>query len=80
MLQSDELEKKVFLLKLLLKESDESMEDVVNALVNTGMFDKEAALQHLKELEERGYVKDGALTMLGTAEAQKAKQEFTLES
>ncbi len=80
MLQSDELEKKVFLLKLLLKESDESMEDVVNALLNTGMFDKDRALQHLRELEERGFIKDGVLTMVGAAEAQKAKQEFTLES
>lgn len=79
-LNADELEKKVFLLKLLLKESDESIDDVINALVNTGMFKKNEALKHLKELEQRGFVKDNALTMLGDIEAKKAKQEFTLES
>lgn len=77
-LKEDEIEKKVFLLKLLLKEQDESMEDVINALVNTGMFEKEDALKHLKELESRGYIANDALTMIGQVEAQKAKEEFTL--
>lgn len=80
MLKDDEIEKKVFLLKLLLKQSDESLDDVINALVNTGMFDKPTALEHLKELQERGFVNNGELTVAGVAQANKAKQEFTLEN
>jgi polyhydroxyalkanoate synthesis regulator phasin len=77
-LQEHEVEKKVFLLKLLLKESDESMQDVIDALVNTGMFKTKEALKHLEELKQRGFVANDALTMIGQIEAKKAKEEFTL--
>jgi len=77
-LKEEEIEKKVFLLKLLVKESDESMEDVVNALVETGMFKKQEALNHLEELEKSGYISNDSLTIIGQVEAQKAKEEFTL--
>ena len=79
-LKEEDIEKKVFLLKLLLKEPDETMDDVLKALVNTGMFDLNRAKDILQELRDDGYISGDTLTMLGVAEAKKAKQEFTLES
>ncbi len=78
-LREDDIEKKVILLKLLLRESDETLKETLNALVETKM----ATLEHLKELlqqlQEEGYVtSEGNLTLLGEVEAKKAKQEFTL--
>jgi len=78
MLKEDEIEKKVMLLKFLLKEEDESVEDILKALVNTKMFSMDEAKKHLSELEGRGFISGDSLTMLGVTEAQKAKKEFTL--
>jgi len=79
-LKEEDIEKKVFLLKILLKESDETMDDIVNSLVNTGMFDLKRANIILQELKDTGYISNNSLTMLGITEANRAKQEFTLES
>jgi len=78
-LKEDEIEKKVILLKLLLRQSDESLEEALIALADTKM----ASLEHLKkllnELQAEGYVtQEGNLTLIGEVEAKKAKQEFTL--
>ncbi len=78
-LREDEIEKKVILLKLLLRESDESLEDALNALADTKMATLEQIKEHLKQLQNDGYVtSDGNLTLIGEVEAKKAKQEFTL--
>ena len=77
-LRDDEIEKKVMLLKLLLKEEDETIDDMLKALANTGMFDLQRAKELFSELERDGYIKDDALTFIGEAEARKAKEEFTL--
>ena len=78
-LQEHEIEKKVILLKLLTKESNESVNEALLALADTKM----ATLQDIKklfsELQNSGYItQDGALSMMGVVEAQKAKKEFTL--
>ncbi len=77
-LKDDEIEKKVILLKLLLKEEDETIAEMLKALVNTGMFDLKRAKKLFKELENDGYIKDNSLTFIGDIEARKAKEEFTL--
>ncbi len=77
-LNEADIEKKVMLLKLLVKESDESIDEVLKALVNTGMFELDRAKEIYKELESDGYINSGALTMIGDIEAKKAKEEFTL--
>ncbi len=79
-LKEEDIEKKVFLLKLLVKEPDENINDVLKTLVNTGMFDLNRAKTILQELRDSGYMSGDALTMLGVTEANRAKQEFTLES
>lgn len=77
-LNEADVEKKVMLLKLLLKESDESIDELLKALVNTGMFELDRAKELYKELENDGYINNEDLTMIGDIEARKAKEEFTL--
>ncbi len=77
-LKEEDIEKKVILLKMLLREANESVEDALGSLVDTKMFDMNRAKELYQELEDDGYIKDDALTMLGTVDAQKAKEEFTL--
>jgi hypothetical protein len=78
-LKEDEIEKKVILLKLLVKDEDESLQDALASLADTKMATLEEIKKLYKELQEEGYIdENGNLTMLGTVEAQKAKQEFTL--
>jgi len=77
-LKEEEIEKKVILLKMLLREPNESVEEALGSLVDTKMFDMNRAKELYGELERDGYIKDGSLTMLGEIEARKAKEEFTL--
>jgi len=80
-LKEDEIEKKVILLKLLVKEDDESLQEALASLADTKMATLEEIKKLYKELQNSGYIdSSGNLTMLGTIEAQKAKQEFTLEN
>ncbi len=79
MLREDDIEKKVILLKLLLREEDESVEDALKALADTKMATLDELKKLLEELKKDGLVsKDGNLTVVGESEAKKAKQEFTL--
>lgn len=71
-----EIEKKVFLLKMLKREKDESIKDVLYILADTGVFTLKEGKKIKKELERDGYIKDGNLTMLGVAEAKRAQEEF----
>jgi len=78
-LQEHEIEKKVILLKLLTKESDESINEALISLADTKMASLEEIKKWYKELQNSNYItKDGSLTMLGVSEAQKAKREFTI--
>jgi len=77
-LSEADIEKKVILLKMLLREPNESVEEALASLVDTKMFDMKRAKELYGELERDGYIKDGSLTMLGEIEARKAKEEFTL--
>jgi len=74
----EDINKKVFLLRMLTGEVDETMHDVVASLANTGMFTLEEGMALKKELEENDYIVDGKLSFKGAAEARKAEQEFRL--
>jgi len=68
--------KRVTLLAIMKKKSDESLVDVMRILVDTGMFDIVEASQVFSELEDMGYISGDSLTMMGVSIAQKAQQEF----
>jgi len=71
--------KRVFLLGILKKEPDETLDEVTNSLVNTGMFDMKEAKQVLKELKEAQYIVNEQLSIKGIAVAQEAEAEFKLQ-
>jgi len=73
-----DINKKVFLLKMLKREDDESINDVIIILSDTGVFTPKEGKKIKKELERDGFIKDGRLTMLGIEEAKRAEMEFKL--
>ncbi len=72
------LVKKVFLLAIMKKEPDETLNETLLALVNTGMFDKKEGKKVLQELREEHYIVDNELSMKGLIVAKEAEMEFKL--
>jgi hypothetical protein len=68
---------RVCLLALMKKESGETLSDVQNMLVETGMFDKKECKSVFKMLKNEQYIsEDGGLTMKGVMEAKAAEEMF----
>jgi len=70
------IEKRVFLLAVAKREEGETLNDVVDMLVETGMFDLKEGKKVLKELKEANYIVGENLSMMGVMEADKAEKEF----
>ena len=70
--------KRVFLLAISKREEGESMQDTLESLVNTGMFEQgmSEALQTLEELRNSQHIVGDNLSMLGVMVANQAEQEF----
>ena len=73
-----DINKRVFLLKMLTRQGDETLRDVVLSLANTGMFTPKEGKRIRKELEGEGYIFEGELTVKGMIEAKRAESEFRL--
>jgi len=71
-----EIEKRVFLLAVAKREEGESMDDVLNMLVETGMFDLKEGKEFLKELRNSKHIVGENLSLTGIIEADKAEKEF----
>ncbi len=71
--------KRVFLLGILKRESGESLKDVTESLVNTGMFDLKEAKRVLAQLKEAKYIINDQLTIKGISVAKETEVEFTLK-
>ena len=67
---------RVCLLALMKKEPGETLADVQNMLVETGMFDMKECKKVFKMLEEEQYISNGNLTMKGVMEAKLAEEMF----
>ncbi len=78
-MKEEDIVKRVFLLGILKKESDETLEEVTKSLVNTGMFDLAEGKRVLEELKADGYIANEALSMTGVSIAMEAQAEFTLK-
>ena len=70
--------KRVFLLAIAKREEGETMKDILESLVNTGMFEKgmKEAKQTLLELRESNHIVGDNLSMLGVVVANQAEKEF----
>jgi len=76
--KSEELDiiKKVTLLGILKKQPDETLNDVMLMLADTGMYELKEAKQVFKELKAEQYLSNGQLTLKGITAAKAAELEF----
>ena len=75
-MNEDDIIKRVTLLGVLKKQHDETLNDVMLMLVDTGMYDLKEAKQVFKELKADQYIANGQLTLKGITAAKEAEQEF----
>ena len=73
-----DINEKILLLAILKKESDESLNDIVLKLENTGMFSLKEGKKLLKKLKTEQYINDSFLTFKGEAIAKNVEQEFKI--
>ena len=73
-----DINEKVLLLAILKKESNESLNDIVFKLENTGMFSLKEGKKLLKKLKSEQYINDSFLTFKGEAIAKNVEQEFKI--
>ena len=67
---------RVTLLGILKKQSDETLEDVMGVLIETGMYDRKEAKKVFADLRTSGHIVGEGLSFIGVDAAQKAEQEF----
>lgn len=72
------IEKRVLLLGLYTREEDETLQDVLLKLEETGMFTLKEAKKLLRELKDEGYVEGNRLTLKGLERAKSVQDEFRL--
>ncbi len=72
----DDILHHVTLLGILKKQPDESLEDVMEMLIDTGMYDRAGAQKVFDDLRASGHIVDNGLSFIGVDAAKKAEQEF----
>ena len=72
------MEKKVLLLAILKKETDESFKDVLIMLENARVMSLKEGKRLLKELKKEKLIDDAGLTPKGLKAAKEAEEEFRL--
>ncbi|MDY3201031.1 MAG: hypothetical protein RBQ84_08750 [Arcobacter sp.] len=73
-----DINEKILLLAILKKESNESLNDVVLKLENTGLFTLKEGKKLLKKLKTEEFVSDSFLTLKGELIAKNVEQEFKI--
>lgn len=73
-----DINEKVLLLAILKKESNESLNEVVLKLENTGLFTLKEGKKLLKKLKSEEFVSDSFLTLKGELIAKNVEQEFKI--
>lgn len=72
----EDINKQVTLLAILKKAEDESINDILLKLENSGVYSLKEGKKILKELKNDLLIKDGALTIAGLAKAKEAELFF----
>lgn len=73
-----DINEKVFLLAILKKEEDESLNDIILKLENNGLFSLKEGKQLLKKLKKEEYIIDNNLSIKGELIAKKVEDEFRI--
>ena len=74
--EDKKLLKQVTLLGIMKKKPDETLNEVMVSLVDTGMYTMKEAKQVFKELKGEKYLSDGVLTLKGITAAKEAEAMF----
>ena len=72
----DNMELRVFLLSIYKRKDNESIKDIMNIMINAGLFDMKNAKKCLKDLRKLEYVIDDSLSMSGISKAKEVELEF----
>ncbi|CAM3574326.1 hypothetical protein [Arcobacter aquimarinus] len=73
-----DINEKVLLLAILKKESNETLNDIVLKLEDTGLFSLKEGKKLLKKLKAEQFISDSFLTLKGEAIAKNVEQEFKI--
>lgn len=73
-----DINEKVLLLAILKKEENESLNDVILKLEDTGLFSLKEGKRLLKKLKNEQYIGDSFLTLKGDVIAKNVEQEFKI--
>ena len=73
-----DINEKVLLLAILKKDLDESLNDIVLKLEDTGLFSLKEGKRLLKKLKKEEFLSDSFLTLKGEAIAKNVEQEFKI--
>ncbi|RXJ83050.1 hypothetical protein [Arcobacter cloacae] len=73
-----DINEKVLLLAILKKESNETLNDIVLKLEDTGLFSFKEGKKLLKKLKAEQFISDSFLTLKGEAIAKNVEQEFKI--
>ncbi|CUV66542.1 conserved hypothetical protein [Sulfurovum sp. enrichment culture clone C5] len=74
-----ELLEDLFLLAMLNKESDETIDDIINILVEGKALNFDEAKEIVNNLKTKGAIVDNDLSFLGLTLANIAKEKFKLK-
>jgi len=74
----ENMELRVFLLAIYKREANESIQDVMDMMINAGLFDMKNGKKALKDLKKLNYVMDDSLTMIGISKAKEVELEFKI--
>ncbi len=73
------IEERVLLLGIFKKESNESLDNIIQKLEDAGVFSYKDGKKLLKSLKTRGYIEDQSLTVSGIEKGKEIEQEFKLQ-
>ena len=78
-IEGDEnIEIRVFLLAIYKRQDNESLQEVINMMINSNVFDQKTAKKYVKTLKKIDYLIDESLTMLGIQKAKEVELEFKI--
>lgn len=79
LLEDIELLEDLFLLAMLNKESNETIDDISQILVETKSLNFDEAKEIINNLKTKGAIINDSLSFLGISLANKAKEKFQLK-
>jgi len=74
----EDMDLRVFLLAIYKKKENETIKDIINMMINAGLFDMKNGKKSVKDLKKLDYIIDEELTMLGITKAKEVELEFKI--